>query len=1197
MKFTCVNDLLQNAKINFAGRKPNNVYLRLPAMRINSDLAKERGDDETAYIELKKWLDTVEWLWTKRTRDEDGKLVYSYATDITVDQINEVKNVLADMKQKLEVRYELESTKRNTSEIPTEESLYIRLCSDSDQFISCNQLFYLIRKRGARFLIIDTRPKADYESSKILSKRCINIPQSEIKKGLMGRSFVKCFLKDMNALELYVNRSEHDIDILVLLDWNATQETLAQCVHVNILKEIFEKSDPGVMHNKIKILNGGYQEWMELYSAFTTNPNIRIPKINNIENEILETFEYPDDIVSPNKSKNFVTITKRKSQTQLDSPESPVLSQPKIRRANEVLQNVSQNPIDHSKPVTLKTSQEVLRFLKKLNELAKSREKLANELYCQECQLYSQREDKYSASDENYRRADDMNKMYLKIENEYKRYLNEAGTINYNATEEFEKRSLELSLSYLKRIIENFETGRKKLQEVDDKSHQEKLKKHDVAVQQLEKQMEELLQQLQPQQLEKQMEELLQQLQPQLQQQEQQQQEQQKQQQQEQQQQQPQQQQHQQQPPPQPQQSSAPPVMSPQQPTTTAASAAAVAAVVASANATATSAPPNMPPVSAPGSMSIQHNPHQQAMLPNAHPMPPHQSAQGTQSTQVLPPQGPVANPHTSQMMPTPYPAPAGHCEDELQQQQHQQQPPPQPQQSSAPPVMSPQQPTTTAAAAAAVAAVVASANATATSAPPNMPPVSAPGSMNIQHNPHQQAMLPNAHPMPPHQSAQGTQSTQVLPPQGPVANPHTSQMMPTPYPAPAGHCEDELQQQQHQQQPPPQPQQSSAPPVMSPQQPTTTAAAAAAVAAVVASANATATSAPPNMPPVSAPGSMNIQHNPHQQAMLPNAHPMPPHQSAQGTQSTQVLPPQGPVANPHTSQMMPTPYPAPAGHCEDELQQQQHQQQPPPQPQQSSAPPVMSPQQPTTTAASAAAVAAVVASANATATSAPPNMPPVSAPGSMSIQHNPHQQAMLPNAHPMPPHQSAQGTQSTQVLPPQGPVANPHTPQMMPPNQAYGQQYQSGPGPQQPQNVPLAPRPPHPSYSYSQQQPYHQPYPQSPYYPYYPYYQQPYSQYSPHPMGRPHGHGPHSPHSPHYHPQSPHTVAPENNVGANVAGGATAAVASAPAPDTNNTTPYPAPAGHYEDELQQQQQQQKDHPRRRASAGRSRARWHNRRA
>lgn len=117
-----------------------------------------------------------------------------------------MKNILADMKQKLEVQYKLKSKKRNDTmevmevetneleapnsdiglklpEIPTEDPLYISLCSDSNQFISCDQLYYLIQKIGIRYLIIDTRQKIHYESSMISSDRCINIPQSEIKRG------------------------------------------------------------------------------------------------------------------------------------------------------------------------------------------------------------------------------------------------------------------------------------------------------------------------------------------------------------------------------------------------------------------------------------------------------------------------------------------------------------------------------------------------------------------------------------------------------------------------------------------------------------------------------------------------------------------------------------------------------------------------------------------------------------------------------------------------------------------------------------------------------------------------------------------------------------------------------------------------------------------------------------------------------
>lgn len=85
LEYTCVNDLVKQAKVNYAGKEPRSVYQRLPTMRQKSEVAKKNGDDETAYILLKRWLDSVEWL--KKTRDykDSGKSIHS--TNITIDQV------------------------------------------------------------------------------------------------------------------------------------------------------------------------------------------------------------------------------------------------------------------------------------------------------------------------------------------------------------------------------------------------------------------------------------------------------------------------------------------------------------------------------------------------------------------------------------------------------------------------------------------------------------------------------------------------------------------------------------------------------------------------------------------------------------------------------------------------------------------------------------------------------------------------------------------------------------------------------------------------------------------------------------------------------------------------------------------------------------------------------------------------------
>lgn len=112
--------------------------------------------------------------------------------------------MLADLTQKLEIRYEHNSKKHNNTvekmevemdkvdtlgsstdiglklpETPTDDPLH----GDSDKFISCNQLYNLVQKRDSRYLIIDIRDKVDYDNSRIISDKCINIPQSEIQPG------------------------------------------------------------------------------------------------------------------------------------------------------------------------------------------------------------------------------------------------------------------------------------------------------------------------------------------------------------------------------------------------------------------------------------------------------------------------------------------------------------------------------------------------------------------------------------------------------------------------------------------------------------------------------------------------------------------------------------------------------------------------------------------------------------------------------------------------------------------------------------------------------------------------------------------------------------------------------------------------------------------------------------------------------
>lgn len=85
-------------------------------------------------------------------------------------------------------------------ETPTRDPLV----SDNEQIINCDQLFQIIQKGDNRYLIIDIRYKLEYDSSRILSDKSVNIPKSEISRGYVDINFTTQFnfQKDQYSKEL-----------------------------------------------------------------------------------------------------------------------------------------------------------------------------------------------------------------------------------------------------------------------------------------------------------------------------------------------------------------------------------------------------------------------------------------------------------------------------------------------------------------------------------------------------------------------------------------------------------------------------------------------------------------------------------------------------------------------------------------------------------------------------------------------------------------------------------------------------------------------------------------------------------------------------------------------------------------------------------------------------------------------------------
>ncbi|XP_076644083.1 uncharacterized protein LOC143354148 [Halictus rubicundus] len=318
LTYTSINDLLQKAKVDYVNKRPTEVCKRLPVMYNKAEDKAKHGNEEDRFIMLTRWLNSIEWL--KTTYEYKDDKIYSL-TDLSVNQINEVKKILADLNRRLDSRYKQQAKARMTGKNNSLEKMEIDndaiidsfmssidgpielpetptrdpLAGDNEEIINCEQLFQLVQDIYGRYLIIDIRSKSQFDSSRIRSNKYINIPSAEIKTGLLASHFERHLRKEKKALDLFRHRGAQHVDVTVLLDWNTSSKTLTPNNPLNVFRKILENWDPGIQHKKITILDGGYAEWLTRYPAYTTNPNIIAePKLDNVSSEILDTIEYPE---------------------------------------------------------------------------------------------------------------------------------------------------------------------------------------------------------------------------------------------------------------------------------------------------------------------------------------------------------------------------------------------------------------------------------------------------------------------------------------------------------------------------------------------------------------------------------------------------------------------------------------------------------------------------------------------------------------------------------------------------------------------------------------------------------------------------------------------------------------------------------------------------------------------------------------
>ncbi|KAI4479124.1 hypothetical protein M0804_011263 [Polistes exclamans] len=460
-QYNSFEQLKEKAYVNYAGKSLSAIYTRLPQMYKKAQDSLKEGDKATAFIFLTRWLNGMKWVKSKDMKFDARKN--------NADQMKNVEQIIKSLTEQLKAEHNQKLKKAflnredtidqmdlnivpsndiplELPETPTDDPLN----TETEEFISCNQLHKIMLKDDLRFLIIDVRLRNDYEMSQIDTPKCINIPENEIIVGKTASLYEKNLAKHIESKILFRNRGSRYVDTLVLLDWKTKKESLLSSSPINIFKETLLNWDPSNKYKRIVILDGGYNEWLSRYPACTTNPKISISQSDDVDNDIMEDLvldSYPiltdkDDentikkqsqiksnIIQDkvniqnllddkqllnnfetkiNSTSIFSTLSNNNINLSIHSPSGKTASIYNKSAYDEIINREKNSPtkllqhntitkpiIDRSnKPTSLKTSdpnsKEVLRLMKELNESGRKMEKLEQKIYDTETTLYNQ---------------------------------------------------------------------------------------------------------------------------------------------------------------------------------------------------------------------------------------------------------------------------------------------------------------------------------------------------------------------------------------------------------------------------------------------------------------------------------------------------------------------------------------------------------------------------------------------------------------------------------------------------------------------------------------------------------------------------------------------------------------------------------------------------------------------------------------
>lgn len=313
LKYPSFEELSKQTKFDFQNINFNSTQIcnSLLKMYDKGNLLSSTGEEEDAYLLLMKFFEAYLKLRESKLYKEDKTFVEKMITadklKLTIANLESLKSSLLlrykereneSLMQKLAVednQKRIETTKANKKLDPLQIL--------AKKFINPTDFIDLISKSDLKLLVIDTRSKHEYEYSHmnlsiLINKSTksqvsfINI-SSDLIENVPWKIEELLKIQD-NDLQWKIFSNRKDFDYLILFDNDSTLNNFKSDSKLSILKRAlyeFEANDK--LKNEPLILDGGWNEWINIYPGYSISSNFgNLPResIKTTDSKLIKAF-------------------------------------------------------------------------------------------------------------------------------------------------------------------------------------------------------------------------------------------------------------------------------------------------------------------------------------------------------------------------------------------------------------------------------------------------------------------------------------------------------------------------------------------------------------------------------------------------------------------------------------------------------------------------------------------------------------------------------------------------------------------------------------------------------------------------------------------------------------------------------------------------------------------------------------------